>query len=103
MCQEEIPALQDGKVNLFALNIDQAYLSLFDISNTEYPPGLNIFHNVAEDDRAFVAEQMVSTMKAITGYTSNTPILDRMLRNASRLALDSPSGTLLSLPNRTFC
>lgn len=67
----------------------QPDVALLDASDRDHVTGFNIFERVAFDDRPLVALSVVSTLKSVTGYTGNTPVLDRVLYNASRLCMDN--------------
>lgn len=67
----------------------QSDVILFDPSDTDFVPSFNVFDSVDPDARPLVAQSVVSTFKSITGYTGNTPVLDRVLYNSARLCLDS--------------
>lgn len=62
---------------------------LFDASNRNDVIGFNIFDDIDIDDRPLVASSVVTAFKSVTGYTMNTPVLDRVLYNSARLALDN--------------
>lgn len=60
--------------------------------------GFNIFHNVPEKRKSFVASSVVDSFKAVWGYSDiSTPALDQFLYNGSRAMMDMPDGTLLGL------
>jgi len=67
---------------------------LFDPSDLAFVPGFNIFDNVDSDARPMIALSVVSVFKSITGYTGNTPVLDRVIYNSARLCLDSNASFL---------
>ena len=67
---------------------------LFDLSDTDNPMSFNVFDGVPERDRSAIARLVVSAFKSITGYTINTPTLNRVLYNSSRVMLDT-GGILL--------
>jgi len=68
----------------------------FNASDKTNVTAFNIFDDVVPDDRPLVASSVLSAFKSITGYTINTPVLDRVLYNSARLVLDN-NGTLLSM------
>jgi type IV secretory pathway TraG/TraD family ATPase VirD4 len=69
---------------------------LFDPSDRDFPIGFNIFHNVPEERRPFVASSVVDCFKAIWG-ASWGPQLEMFLYAASAAVLDFPDGTLLGV------
>lgn len=62
---------------------------IFDASNKNDIVAFNIFDDIAEDNRPLVASSVVDAFKSVTGYTMNTPVLDRVLYNSARLVLDN--------------
>lgn len=71
-------------------------ITLLDLSEKEHVRSFNIFDDIDVDDRPFVSSSFVSAIKAVTGYTESTPRLDRVVYNASRLALDN-NATMLGM------
>ncbi|MCP4182690.1 MAG: type IV secretory system conjugative DNA transfer family protein, partial [Hyphomicrobiales bacterium] len=60
--------------------------------------GFNVFDNVPEERKSFVASSIVDSFKAVWGYTDiSTPALDQFLYNGARAMMDMPDGTLLGL------
>ena len=60
--------------------------------------GFNVFDNVPEKRKSFVASSIVDSFKAVWGYTDiATPALDQFLYNGARAMMDMPDGTLLGL------
>lgn len=58
----------------------------------------NIFDQVPEPRKAFVASALVDSMKAIWGYEDlPTPTLEQFLHNGARAMMDMPDGTLFGL------
>ena len=69
---------------------------LIDIADRNYPVGFNVLHNVAEQDRAFVASSIVDTFKSLWG-DSWGPQLEQFLYNGIAALLEVPDGTLVGL------
>ncbi|MCP4184604.1 MAG: type IV secretory system conjugative DNA transfer family protein, partial [Hyphomicrobiales bacterium] len=60
--------------------------------------GFNVFDNVPEERKSFVASSIVDSFKAVWGYSDiATPALDQFLYNGARAMMDMPDGTLLGL------
>lgn len=71
---------------------------LFDLSDRERPIGFNVFENVSDERKPFVASSIVDTFKSIWGYTNiATPVLDQYLYNATAALLDYPGATLIHM------
>ena len=69
---------------------------LFDLSDRNYPIGLNVLHGVSEIDRPFVASSIVDTFKSIWA-DSWGPQLEQLLYNGVAALIEVPDGTLVGL------
>ena len=69
---------------------------LFDLSDRNYPIGLNVLHGISEIDRPFVASSIVDTFKSIWA-DSWGPQLEQFLYNGVAALIEVPDGTLVGL------
>ena len=71
---------------------------LLDFGDLEYPPGINIFHNISRERHARVAGALVEIARSIWDYgKSPTPRLNLYLRAAARVMLSVPHGNLFGV------
>ena len=71
---------------------------LLDFADIEFPPGLNLFHNISRERHARVAGALVDIVRSIWDYgRSITPRLNLYLRAAARVMLCVPNGTLIGI------
>jgi hypothetical protein len=70
---------------------------VFDLADADYPIAFNIFANVPREDRELLAEGIVSAMHTIWSESWG-PQLERILRNALIVLLDSPHASFLHIP-----
>jgi hypothetical protein len=71
---------------------------LLNFGDLEYPPGLNIFHNISRERHARVAGTLVEIARSIWDYgKSPTPRLNLYLRAAARVMLSVPHGNLFGV------
>lgn len=71
---------------------------LIDFGNGEFPPALNPLAGFDGALGAVAADNLVDTIRAISGYDSMaTPDMDRTIYNTARAVMDSRGGTLLDM------
>jgi len=70
----------------------------FDISDIEFPIGLNLLENKWEEEKNLIVSGIISTFYKIFSY-SRWPRLEYILRNAILSVIDYPKSTLLDVFN----
>ena len=69
----------------------------FDITDREFPIGFNVLEDVAPDDRATLAENIVSAMRGIWRESWGNR-MERLLRHSAAALIETPNASLVLLP-----
>ena len=73
------------------------HVCYFDLTDREFPVGLNVLEDVAPDDRATLAETIVSAMRGIWRESWGNR-MERLLRHSAAALIETPNASLVLLP-----
>jgi len=69
----------------------------FDLTDRDFPIGFNVLEDVAPDDRATLAENIVSAMRGIWRESWGNR-MERLLRHCAAALIETPNASLVLLP-----
>ena len=69
----------------------------FDLTDRDFPVGFNVLEDVAPDDRATLAENIVSAMRGIWRESWGNR-MERLLRHCAAALIETPNASLVLVP-----